>query len=218
MLAKMILPVAGLLAFAAVSSAHFQMQYPIPRGPFVMNNEPTFCDGFTDVTTNRTDFPLGQSIITMNSEHPQWIAGVLISIEQDPTNFTVFNTSSTGVKLPLVVPFFQATGEGAACFAIDIAALNIPGVGDGSNVTIQVEFNGGDGNLFQCADLTLSNNFTVPSDVNCTNLVNNQTSTNFTATSTPSAPTSSPTSGAIQLSSGATGLLGLVAAVFLTIL
>lgn len=76
-------------------------------------------------------------------------AGVLISIEQDPTNFTVFNTSTSGIKLPFAVDFFQTTGEGPACIPIDIGHLNISGIGSGSNVTIQVEFNGGDGNLFQ---------------------------------------------------------------------
>jgi len=42
----------------------------------------------------------------------------------------------------------------------------------GQNVTIQVEYNGGDGNLFQCADLTLSNGSNLLSGVTCTNATN----------------------------------------------
>ena len=30
-------------AFATVANAHFQLQYPVPRGPFVQDSEPTFC-------------------------------------------------------------------------------------------------------------------------------------------------------------------------------
>ena len=73
----------------------------------------------------------------------------MISIEQNPTNFSVFNTSTTGVTLPVAVPFFKTSGEGLACIAIDIESLGIEGIKDGSNVTIQVQFDGGDGNLFQ---------------------------------------------------------------------
>jgi hypothetical protein len=37
------------------------------------------------------------------------------------------------------------------CFPIDLAAaaVNVSGLKDGANVTIQVLFNGGDGNLYQ---------------------------------------------------------------------
>jgi hypothetical protein len=76
-------------------------------------------------------------------------AAVLISLEANPTTFAVFNTTSTGEQLPFAVPFFSAAGEGPACIPVDIASLNIPGVQDGSNVTLQIQFNGGDGDLFQ---------------------------------------------------------------------
>lgn len=128
-------------------------------------------DSYTNAVDNRTVFPLGQGFITLNSEHPKWsgkllqvnvflyiqanpmhrpsLAEVLISIDQDPTNFTQFNVSSTGVQLPPAVPFFSASGEGLACIAIDIENLGIQGVNNGSNVTIQVRFDGGDGDLWQ---------------------------------------------------------------------
>jgi hypothetical protein len=47
------------------------------------------------------------------------------------------------------VQFFQQSGEGLYCFPIDLATANIAGVQDGANVTIQILFNGGDGNLYQ---------------------------------------------------------------------
>lgn len=34
---------AVLAAVVSTASAHFQLQYPPPRGVFNMNNEPTFC-------------------------------------------------------------------------------------------------------------------------------------------------------------------------------
>ncbi|KAI5123578.1 hypothetical protein M0805_003396 [Coniferiporia weirii] len=209
----------GLMAFVASVNAHFQMQFPTPRGVFVMNNEPNFCDGYTNAVSNRSEFPLGQGFITLNSEHPSWVAEVLISIEQNPTNFSVFTTSSSGVNLPVAVPFFQASGEGPACIAIDIANLDIPGVKDQSNVTIQVRFDGGDGDLFQCADLTLSSNFTIPSNISCSNLVANTTTqppTTNTASPSGSAPTSSSTSGALPLLPGNVGFLGLIAGAVLS--
>jgi hypothetical protein len=81
------------IVFATVLStavqAHFQLQYPIPRGPFVQDSEPSFCgqpeiiyilfvdahrivDGYNDAVDNRTVFPLSNGIININSEHPLW--------------------------------------------------------------------------------------------------------------------------------------------------
>ncbi|KAG2057144.1 hypothetical protein BDR06DRAFT_952272 [Suillus hirtellus] len=180
----MILPfIAAAAILVTAVQAHFQMQYPIPRGPFVQDSEPTFCDGYNDAVNNRTVFPFSNGIINMNSEHPLWTAEVLISTYQDPNNFSYFNSSS---GYQVVVPFFQQSGEGLYCFPIDIAAaaVNVSGIQDGANVTIQVLFNGGDGNLYQCADLTLSANLTVPpanASSGCTNVSSSTTSTKSSA-------------------------------------
>ncbi|PAV22305.1 hypothetical protein PNOK_0226200 [Pyrrhoderma noxium] len=191
MFSKGLVYASSFLALVASVSAHFQLQYPSPRGDFVEDNEVNFCDGYTNAVDNRTTFPLGQAFINLNSEHPSWSAQVLISIEQNPTNFSVFNTSTTGVTLPAAVPFFKTSGEGLACIAIDIESLGIEGVKDGSNVTIQVQFDGGDGNLFQCADLTLSSNATVPSSQTCSNLVDNSTTSTSSSTSASATSTGS---------------------------
>lgn len=76
-------------------------------------------------------------------------AAVLISLEQNPNDFTDFNKTSSGDELPYAVPFFQGTGAGEICIPVDVGNLNIKGVGNGTNVTLQVMFAGADGNLFQ---------------------------------------------------------------------
>ncbi|KAI6159551.1 hypothetical protein EDD17DRAFT_894717 [Pisolithus thermaeus] len=156
------------LVLAAVANAHFQLQYPVPRGPFVEDQEPTFCDGYNNAVSNRTVFPLANGLINLNSEHPQWAVGVIVSTDQDPTSFSDFNSSS---GYQMVVPYFETSGEGQYCFPIDLAGAGISGIQDGANVTIQVVYDGGDGTLYQCADLTLSANVTVPTNATttCTN-------------------------------------------------
>lgn len=170
------------LAFAAIANAHFQLQYPSPRGPFVEDSEPSFCDGYTDATT-RMSFPLSNGVIEFNSEHTDWTAAVIVSAKQDPTSFTDFNSSS---GYQYAVPFFKQTGEGLFCFPINLAASGVSGVQDGANVTIQVIFDGGDGELYQCADLTLSANASVPSNAtsSCTNITPTQSSSGTAAAPT----------------------------------
>lgn len=84
---------------------------------------------------------------------------VLISIDQNPSNFSVFNTSTSGVELPLAVDFFDFDFSGQLCIPVDIASLNIPGVAVGSNITLQVMQVSSKYNLFQvsvCASNILS--------------------------------------------------------------
>ncbi|KAH7921262.1 hypothetical protein BV22DRAFT_1072662 [Leucogyrophana mollusca] len=199
--------VALLGGLASVARAHFQLQYPVPRGPFVEDNEPTFCDGYNDAVNNRTVFPLSNGIINLNSEHPQWTAGVIVSTKADPTSFGDFNNSAGTYQL--VVQYFQQSGEGKFCFPIDLAAnSNVTGLTDGANVTIQVIFNGGDGNLYQCADLTLSGSVSVPA--NATSSCTNTTSTPSTSSTAPStSQTGGAAKGMMPMSGFAVGALGL---------
>ncbi|KAI0786023.1 hypothetical protein C8Q75DRAFT_298961 [Abortiporus biennis] len=170
-------------------SAHFQLQYPVPRGVFVEDNEPTFCDGYNTAASNRSEFPLSGGFISINSEHPQFTVGVQLSTLQNPTSFQNFSTA---------VNFFQASGEGPFCFPIDLTAA---GASSGANATLQIIFDGGDGQLYQCADVIVSNNFNIPSDVSCTNA----TTSSSTTTSGSSAPSAtSPTSSSGSASSSQT--------------
>ncbi len=81
------------LVSAVVVNAHFQLQFPTPRGVFNMDNEPTFCgyvmkyllanivliditsylDGYLNSVSNRTEFPLSGGFYSLNSEHTQWV-------------------------------------------------------------------------------------------------------------------------------------------------
>jgi len=151
----------------------------------VQNNEPSFCDGYTNAVSNRTVFPLSSGVITLNSEHPQWTVGVLVSTKPNPSSFSDFNNASGGNQV--VVNFFQTSGAGLACFNMDLSRSGVSGVVNGANVSIEVVFDGGDGQLYQCADLTLSNSIVAPSNAtsSCTNITSAES--NVTATSTTSA-------------------------------
>jgi len=206
---------------AAVVSAHFQLQYPAPRGPFVEDSEPTFCDGYNNAVSNRTTFPLTNGVIELNSEHPSWTIGVIISTAQNPTAQDNFTTPSNSSAFQYVMEYNRQSGEGLYCLPLDIEAAGVSGIQDGSNVTIEIIFDGGDGTLYQCADLTLSSSVSVPSNAtsSCTNATNVPigTSTSASSTASSTAPASSGSSSAassITMPMGLSGLLGLVGVAF----
>ncbi|EPQ60925.1 hypothetical protein GLOTRDRAFT_68971 [Gloeophyllum trabeum ATCC 11539] len=198
----------------AAVSAHFQLQYPAPRGPFVEDQEPNFCDGYINAVDNRTMFPLSNGVIELRSEHPSWTIGVIISTAQNPTSQDNFTDPKNSSAFQQVMQYNKQSGSGYFCLPVDIQASGISGVKDGSNVTIEIIFDGGDGQLYQCADLTLSSNASVPSTAtsNCTNATNVPigTSTN-SPTSSSTAPASSNSSGASPhiVPMGLSGLLAL---------
>ncbi|KZT39069.1 hypothetical protein SISSUDRAFT_1032926 [Sistotremastrum suecicum HHB10207 ss-3] len=186
---------AASLVAAAVVRAHFTLDYPQTRG-LIHADEPTpICGGFNNVT-NRTEFPLDAAEIQINSHHT--LATVLIEVAvgiDDPSSFSQFNTTSSGQTYGPLVPFNQIP-EGPACYNVDISSLGLENAQNGTNATIVIIYDGGDGNLFQCADVTLVEGFKVPqgsilSNLTCLTITGNATSN---ATSTSSAPTSSPTS------------------------
>ncbi|KAF5377557.1 hypothetical protein D9615_005204 [Tricholomella constricta] len=154
------------LALITSVNAHFRLLYPEPRGPFVADNEPNFCGGYNNAVNNRSTFPLSGGFFTIKSGHPGWTAGVIISTVQNPNSFDNFSVNG---EQQIVGAYAKSDDAGTFCMPLDISAAKIDGVKDGANVTIQIVFAGGDGNLYQCADLTLSSNFTVPSNVVCAN-------------------------------------------------
>ncbi|KAG6841056.1 hypothetical protein C0991_002267 [Blastosporella zonata] len=194
--------IMAVLALATAVNAHFQLQFPTPRGVFNEDNEPNFCDGYLTPASNRTTFPLSGGFLSLNSEHPQFTTGVLLSTAADPTSFNNFTQ---------VVPYFQTEGEGSFCFQLDFNSFTntTASFQNGENVTIQIVFDGGDGQLYQCADLTLSDDATIPSDVKCTNATGSTTSTTASTGSSTAAPASTTSSGAIGKVASA-GIAGLV--------
>ncbi|KAF7339847.1 hypothetical protein MVEN_01901500 [Mycena venus] len=193
MLASTSLVFASLIALA---NAHFQLQFPPARGPFVEDDEPKFCDGFDNPSSNRTAFPITGGFFKLNSEHPNWTIGVNLTTKANPTQFTDFSTT--------LFPFTKESGEGVACFALDLSSA---GVSDGQNVSIQVEFNGSDGNLFQCADLTISSTAKVSDPAcNLTSSASPSGTANPSGSATASASSGSPSASAP--SSGSAVALG----------
>ncbi|KAL8283645.1 hypothetical protein RQP46_005440 [Phenoliferia psychrophenolica] len=166
--------IAPFLALASVASAHFTLDYPQTRG-FNEDIEGNFCGGFNSSAT-RVPFPLSSGPILIDSHHPSADVAILISFVQSPTTFRDFNTTSNGATYGLLKSFGTITGQGEFCFNVDVSALNVAGVGNGSLATIQVEFNGGDGALFQCSDVVLSSTFQ-PTNVSCINATSTATST-----------------------------------------
>ena len=72
--------------------------------------------------------------------------GVLISTVANPNSFD--NFSVNGVP-QLVHPYDKQADAGTFCIPLNISAAGISEAKDGANVTIQVVFDGGDGNLYQ---------------------------------------------------------------------
>jgi len=183
---------AIVAALLTVVHAHFRVLYPGPRGNFVANDEPRFCGGHTSVTTNRTTFPLHNGNFVIRTGHPNWSLGVYISTLSNASSFNDFSPE-------LAKPFFRNADAGVYCLPIDVGATNVTGLVDGANVTLQFVFEGGDGLLYQCADLTLSSTATtvLPPNVTCSNV---------TATATP-------TSGAVPMADTKASVAGLLAIV-----
>ncbi|KAF9270454.1 hypothetical protein L218DRAFT_35609 [Marasmius fiardii PR-910] len=163
-------PFAFLFGFSVgLVNAHFRLQFPTPRGAFVAQQELDFCGGYTDAVSNRTSFPLSGGMFSIDSgPHPNFVVGVMLSTSQNPNTWEAFNNA--GGQQQFVRSFARETNAGIFCIPLELNSTGISGVQEGANVTIQIVFAGGDGNLYQCADLTLARNASVPS---CTNQTSN---------------------------------------------
>ncbi|KAI0343899.1 hypothetical protein BDW22DRAFT_1355118 [Trametopsis cervina] len=187
--------VTFLLIFPALALAHFQLQFPPPRGPFVASNEPNYCDGYVSTTDNRTNFPLDGGFYSLHSGHPSWTFGVQIANTQNPTSFDNFTTT---------VPFFPNTGAGNFCFPVNLKTSSGSNLVNGANVTLQFVYDGGDGALYQCADVTLVSGLKIDSSVQCVN----QTTPSSSSSSAPG-PTQSSGAMDAMMSSLVAAMAGL---------
>ncbi|KAH6907484.1 hypothetical protein BKA70DRAFT_1283145 [Coprinopsis sp. MPI-PUGE-AT-0042] len=142
------------LAFSALlvtgAQAHFRLLYPPIRGPFDADGSLEFCGGHTNANASRTVFPLNGGYIN---------SAVAVAVGENPDSFDDFGGAD---DLNFVRYWANELKGGDFCIPIDIGASGVEGVEDGANVTIQVIFNGDDGQLYQCADLTLSATATLP--------------------------------------------------------
>ena len=77
---------------------------------------------------------------------PFFTVGIQISTLANPDSFDAFHTANGSDQL--AVPYYQSQGT-QGCVPTNIGALGLPGVGDGSNVTLQFVQDGSDGKLYQ---------------------------------------------------------------------
>jgi hypothetical protein len=92
---------------------------------------------------------------------------VMISFANAPSDIRNFTQTSTGLAQPPIRNWFQIDGE-AICIGVDISSIGYPQATNGTNATLAVQYDGGDGNLFQCSDIILVNSATIPSNDTCT--------------------------------------------------
>ncbi|KAI9261825.1 hypothetical protein EDC94DRAFT_541039 [Helicostylum pulchrum] len=133
---------AGVLQIA---SAHFELKYPTTRG-FDETKEPTFPCGGSDTVENRTQIPLKNAFVEIDSGHTSYSYVVNVVAKNDPTTAD-FSTSEL-----VQVSSGTRSYPQAACLPLSLS--NSTSITNGSNATIQVIFNGGDGLLYQCTDVT----------------------------------------------------------------
>ncbi|GAA5822690.1 hypothetical protein JCM5353_000633 [Sporobolomyces roseus] len=225
---KFTLPFLAVCALPTVL-AHFTLDYPQTRG-FDEDIEPQFCGGFNSTSSTRAPFPLNSAgSILIDSHHPSAQVAVLISFNENPTSIGQFTRLDNGTDYGLLMGFKDINGEGEFCFDVNVASLNL-GATNGTRATLQVEFNGGDGTLFQCSDVILVSDYTTPSNVTSAcqqaSSVSASGSTSggsATRTSTGSSVSATPSSGGtsgggrvgVEYVVGALGLVGAVGILFL---
>ena len=122
------------LSLLAVTSAHFQLNFPKARG-FSEDSESTFpCGGFNNVQQQRTNFPISGGPIQVNFEHAQTNIAVYMAIGDSPgSSFNIV------AKQQLMVQ-----GLGGFC----LGSVSVPAgmnVSEGTTATIQVVTNNEDG-------------------------------------------------------------------------
>ena len=131
--------VAGLTLLQSVS-AHYQLTYPESRG-FNEDNEPNApCGGFNSPSSNRTQFPLQNGFVEINSGHTSYSYEIKLVTNSANPSTADFNSAST-----------IATGSrnypSNACLPVDLSSVS--NASAGTNATIQVIYDGGDGKLYQ---------------------------------------------------------------------
>lgn len=125
----------------------------------------------------------------------------MISFASDPTDIKNFTQTSSGQDQPPIRDWFQIDGEDI-CIGVDITSVGYSSAHNGTNATIAVLYQGGDGSLYQCADVVLSSSATVPSNVTCSNEYSTTSIGTATGTSTASASATTSHNGAERLGVG----------------
>ncbi len=151
-----------LAMLAALTSAHFTLDFPKARGEFDEDVEGNFCGmslcyvaGFsradlfqaartqsqaeTNILSQTVSFPLirimksGQVKPLTSLHYPRELNLLLAGVFlSTDANPTSFDNFSQ------IVPYFQLSGEGTFCIPLDFSSTNATGLQNNQNVTIQV--------------------------------------------------------------------------------
>jgi len=165
--------------------AHFHLIWPAGRG-FDEDKIVNFpCGGFDTPEPNRTSIPLtGFFPIQLNMEHTGVKGAVYMSLGNDPGSSYSIVLKST----------FSETGPENFCIG-DVAIPSNLNLTAGMNATIQVQTNGDpNGGLYQCTDITFTNDMLSASDYSshCSNSTG--VSANFIGGTSPNITSGSSTS------------------------
>ena len=76
--------------------------------------------------------------------------GVMLSTAASPVSFADFHTASGADQL--VVDYFKGTGT-SGCIRVMPNGAGIQGIQNGTSVTLQMVFDGGDGKLYQVSPM-----------------------------------------------------------------
>ncbi|CAO3657088.1 unnamed protein product [Mucor hiemalis] len=173
--------------------AHFQLLYPASRG-FDETKEPTVpCGGFDTVQSKRTLVPLKNAFVEIDSEHTSYTYTVSVLVNNNPAvaDFSTKNLTE--------VASGNRNYPQNACLSLDLSKN--PSIVNGANATIQVVFNGGDGSLYQCTDVTFAD---VAPSFNTSMCVNADGSKAAPAASTSASGSNSPAAPSQSLSKAST--------------
>lgn len=192
----------ALGAFASLTTAHFNLDFPPARG-FDEDKLVQFpCGSFDTPSTTRTPWPLSGGQIALEMGHVQSNVEVFIAIGND-----VGSAFNTVVRGPL-----QETGLGAFC----MTGFTLPeglNITEGTNATIQVITNGDpDGGLYNCADIVFEADAVLATSDVCKNGTGVASSAasisgfpNGTSSTDTTAPSASPTTAAPAATSSKPG-------------
>jgi hypothetical protein len=130
----------ALLALACQTVfGHYQLTYPPSRGFDESREAISPCGGFDSVSSNRTDFPLKNGFLEINSEHPKYTYKVNIAYGNNPTaaDFSAVGQGQIQVSDP----------SHQSCLQVGLSFVK--NATDGALATLQIIYNAGDGDLYQ---------------------------------------------------------------------
>jgi hypothetical protein len=130
----------ALLALACQTVfGHYQLTYPPSRGFDESREVIGPCGGFDSVSSNRTDFPLKNGFLEINSEHPKYTYKVNIAYGNNPTA-SDFSAVGQG-QIQVSDPSHQS------CLPVSLSFVK--NATDGALATLQIIYMAGDGDLYQ---------------------------------------------------------------------